>query len=582
MLRARILAAVAVVTVVAACASPEGVAPIPTDPAVPLDTATTDPARAFSAYGGTLVVGVAGMGSLRSLNPLLEGPDSELLGLLTPALFAQGFDRDPATGSPVPNVIEAIPSISDGTVLDHGDGTFTVTYSVVDGARWSDRSMISGSDLAFTIELATDRSLPIRPEVRAAYAGVLPGTVSVRGRSVTLRMRGGHDLASLFEVIVPRASVEGSDFARRWDTEMWPTGGPFVLGAFQPGSYLELNRNPEYWKVTAAEGAPLPFLDRIVVRFFDDETGGSAALADDFERGAVDVAVVERTSAGASALAPYAASGAAVTVRPAGPLEALVFQVGPTNRNPGSLNRFRDFREAVVASLDREALAENYGAVPTRSVVDAFLGSDGGDAFAAMRSDPIRLGELFEPEDGESMAGARILLTVPSDIPTMVDTAERIVVMLGNAGFRAQLQLEGPGDYLGSTLPLGSWDVTLVRIDTATGVAGVASFFELFRGVGVRSAGGDPFGWGTLSPPPEVLSDLGAILQRLERAADPRDLGDLLYEAEATLAAASLLVPLSQVGSVVVASWPGVVVGVTDNPRQGPLWNVATWRRSAG
>ena len=91
----------------------QGVGPT-TSPLAPTTTSrptseTTDSTDSgpSSIYGGTLVVGLADGGVPRSLNPFLEGADSRVLDMLIPALFAQGYDIDPETGSRVPNALVA-------------------------------------------------------------------------------------------------------------------------------------------------------------------------------------------------------------------------------------------------------------------------------------------------------------------------------------------------------------------------------------------------------------------------------------------------------------------------------------------
>ena len=200
--------------VAGACASAPGIRPDPaaatTSTPAPTSTATSVVA---SAYGGTVVVAVGDGGSPRSLNPFLDGPDTAVLDLIGPAVFARGYDIDPITMELVPNVLASIPSVEDGTVEDLGDGTIAVTVGVAAGARWADGEPITGEDLAFTVRVATDPDLPIRADIARRYSGIETGSLVANARSLSFTMRASTDYEVLFDVIIPRHAVEGSAFA---------------------------------------------------------------------------------------------------------------------------------------------------------------------------------------------------------------------------------------------------------------------------------------------------------------------------------------------------------------------------------
>ena len=569
---------VAAALIVAACAGARGVSP--TEQSIPATTAATDVVPGTtavvhqSAYGGTVVVGFADGGAPRSLNPFIESPDAPVLDMLAPALFAQAYDVDPQTGGRVPDAFAEVPSIDAGTIVDNGDGTQDVTVEIVDGAQWADGAPITAADLEFTYRLAIEPSLPIRADVATRYATVVPGSVRIEGRALTFRMSAGADPTDLFEIIVPRHAVETSDFAQDWNDRIWVSGGPFVLSDWQPGQFVELSRNENYWKVTQAEGAPLPFLDRIVVRFFEPGNVLDPRLVDGFERAEIDVAVFAQAESRSELFAVAASGGATVATSPSGEWEHLNFQFGPANRNPASSNASATFRRIVATAIDRRSLAEERGTSVADSILDQFVPGLGEEPFGVYAFDPEASADSI---DG---GGAAVLLTIPGDDPSTVALGGDIVTMLRDAGFEAELQLEDASLFFGATLDTGTWDVSTWRFGAGSGLGAAISFMRFFDPDGLPFLGDNYFRWGTVDSAVENSSTrrYGEIVDALDRAVEPETMRTLLTEAEAILAEQVVILPLILSGDIGLAHWPNTVTGVTINRVQGPLWNVDTWR----
>jgi len=70
------------------------------------------------------------------------------------------------------------------------------------------------------------------------------------------------------------AALKNGTFASAWGLSTPPSEivglGPFLLTEYVPGQRLVFSRNPRYWR-TAADGRPLPKLDRIVVEIIADQ-----------------------------------------------------------------------------------------------------------------------------------------------------------------------------------------------------------------------------------------------------------------------------------------------------------------------
>lgn len=571
----RALATVAIVVVASACAGAAGVQPAASQPTAPVvaNPETTTGTIISSLYGGTVVVGLADEASPRSLNPLIEGPDAQVLDLLAPALFPRGYSFDPATGGRVPDALTGIPSLADGTLIDNGDGTQTVTVEVAEGARWADGAPITAADLAYTVDLVTDPALPIRRDVVSAYAPIVAGSLQAASRRLTFRMRAGADPTDLFTIIVPRHDVETSDFVTDWRDAVWVSGGPFEMTDWQPGQFIELTRNPSYWKVTEPEGAPLPFLDRVVVRFYEPGHEVDPRLVDGFAHGDVDVAVFGAAERRSDEFSAAYADGALVSTAASGEWDHLNFQFGPANRNLDSKNASVAFRRAVARSIDRGSLAAERGAGVVDSVLGQFLPGFGGAPYSRYEFDPLR---------GAEFADAAVLLTVPGDDAESVVLGGEVVTMLRDAGFDAELQLEDAAILFGPSLDDGSWDVGVWRLGPGFGVGDARAFMHVFDPDGLPFVGENYFRWGTVDSAVIDPSTLRYrdIIDEMDRTVDPDRLLELLAAAEEIIADQVVVLPLVTAGLTAVAHWPKVVSGVGVNPVDGAFWNIGEWTMS--
>ncbi|MCB2224254.1 MAG: hypothetical protein KQH83_08785 [Actinobacteria bacterium] len=554
-------------------------------------TTTTTTAPAGSTPGPTeLVVGIADHGAPRTLNPFLDGPDTGVLDLLGPAVLATGYDIDPATNEPVPDVLAEIPSVANGGIVVNDNGTMDVTVRVDPAATWADGTPMSGADLAFTIATVTDPSLPIRSDLRDRYAGIVAGSVRATGSQVTFRMKIDADVWLLFDVVLPAHEVGGGDFATDWDRELWVSGGPYVVADYQEGQYLVLERNDRYWKSDPSTGDALPSIDRLVVRFFEPGTTPDPRLLRAFETRDLDVVL---TSFGAETRAGYealASDGARITSLPGPAWEQINFQFGPSNRNPESLNRHLEYRRAVAHAIDRDRLAPQRGTTPLFSALARYAPALGSGAWERYDYDPQETASLLyslgEDIGSDLFAGSgpRLVLTASGDSPATVALAGEVVVMLDEAGIGAELQLEGPSLFFGQTLDSGTWDVAAWKFAATPGRAGAVAFVEMFDPDGLPFVGDNFLRWGTVDSTvkDEATARYAEIVDELRRTIDPDEIDRLVAEAEELLAEQVVLLPLvvhEESGAVV---WTDRVEGVGANPYQSELWDVETWRVPAG
>lgn len=581
---ARLAAAVGLLAL--GCAPAAGVLPSTITTTAPTTAPSTAPEAETEAE---VVVGLGAWGGPRTLNPLLDGPDTAVLDVIAPAVFATGYGVDPETLELVPNVLAEIPTVANGGLVPRTGGVMDVTVRIAPGAVWADGTPITADDLAFTYELAVDESLPIRSDLRNRYALIVPGTMQASGRTLSFRMRTSHQVELLFDVIVPRHEVEGSDFRTEWTEEMWVAGGPFAFESYQPGQYLVLVRNERYWRTDPVTGEGLPRLDRLVLRFFDPADRSDPRLFDTFAQRVLDVAVLKTPSDDDFAYRRLG-TGAELLTAPSLSWDHINFQFGPGNRNVDSLNRHPEFRRAVAHAIDRSVLAAERGTRPLSSVLRGYVPAASTDPWSAYTFDPaeterelFRLGEQLGT-DLFAGNGPRMVVSTSDDSPASLAIAGHVAVMLEEAGIAAELQLEDSALLFGETLDNGTWDVAEWKFAGGPGRARAVAFVEMFDPEGLPLVGTNFFRWGT----PDSLVDGPAaaryarIVDELRATVDHAEVDRLLAEAEALLAEELVLLPLIVHEMDAAAVWVDEVEGVVVNPGRGALWNVESWRRVGG
>jgi peptide/nickel transport system substrate-binding protein len=174
--------------------------------------------------------------------------------------------------NPVPELAER------WTISDDGR---THTFHLRPGVRWHDGVPFTSADVRFSFEEAL---LEYHARTRAALAPMLAGIDTPDALTVVFRFSEPYaPLLQRLDVveasIIPRHRFEGNDMLSA-PANLAPIGtGPFRFVEYRRGQYVELARNPHYFR----DG--LPHLDRLVFRILPSGTTATMAL----ERGEVDV-----------------------------------------------------------------------------------------------------------------------------------------------------------------------------------------------------------------------------------------------------------------------------------------------------
>jgi peptide/nickel transport system substrate-binding protein len=243
------------------------------------------------------------------------------------------------------------------------------TLTLRDGLRWSDGTPFTAADVAFTFQAVFD------PRARS----VLGSTLHVSGQPIAVTIVDPRtvrvDYAAPFGPgvrlldnlpILPRHKLEpalaAGSFADAWNAATPAADlvgmGPFQLARYEPGQRLVFARNPHYWR-TAADGAPLPYLDELVLEIVPDQNAELVRL----QSGEVDLMQPPMRSEDIATLRPLVDQGKVqllelgVTADP----DVFFFNLRAPYwaRDPRrAWITTREWRQALSHAVDREALAE--------------------------------------------------------------------------------------------------------------------------------------------------------------------------------------------------------------------------------
>jgi ABC-type transport system substrate-binding protein len=377
--------------IVAACS---GAQADPTTTAAVSSSSTTVPTTSTSTvdteprpYGGVARIDVTIPETLNPLDPSYYTAGGGPFGFYAAAMWSV----DEHTREITPHLVTEFPSLANGGMTEHADGTVTVRLSIVPDAVWEDGTPVSGEDFAFTYGLRADP----RVQYHRLYERVDPASLVAGPRSLEFTLiEPGPGWEYLFFPIVPKHDVEGTDIIDDWTDRMWASAGPFRVTAVQDGRWV-MTRNPNYWRTDPVTGQRLPYLDGVEVgrfegdlrdavmaaaperladaasRYFagedltDDETGEIRRL---LQQGFIDAVVDGRIDVLNEPLLPLSEVAAMVAASD-GPVasevreyiewEHLLLNMGPGRfeANPGSLMEHLDFRRALAHALDRDRVA---------------------------------------------------------------------------------------------------------------------------------------------------------------------------------------------------------------------------------
>jgi peptide/nickel transport system substrate-binding protein len=321
--------------------------------------------RAGSRRGGTIIYRVSTAPA--TLNFLQPSDDNSLIV----AFYLMGgrlIEFDHKKQQYVPGLAESFRRLDDGR---------TVELTLRDGIKFSDGHPITAEDVIFTLRAIYDErtASPIFRDAmmignRQIDASIPDGADGQSGRRLRFVFPDvvaspENYLSNL--AVLPRHILE-ADFNRgalreayglTADPSRVVTAGAFAVESVTPGERVTLKRNPHYWKKDAA-GAPMPYLDQLVIEVVKDANNAFARL----QQGSVDIYDRLRT-ADYTELRSQPGITKVSDLGPGLQIDYLCFNLNEGEIKgvaaPNTIKRawFNDtrFRQAVSIALDRQTIA---------------------------------------------------------------------------------------------------------------------------------------------------------------------------------------------------------------------------------
>lgn len=194
----------------------------------------------------TTTAGLAPEGALRlavgeepaSLDPFDRGSRTQAAGAILGAVLPQLFRVEPDG--------RVRGFLADDATVREEAGAAGATFSLRDGAVWSDGTPITTADVRFTLETVLGGAWP---GPRAGYDRIR----AVEGEGARVRFRfdgpfpGWRRLFSGPDFVLPAHRLAGRTLDREWDAGPDVAGGPFELAGTTPGLEVVLGRNDRWW-----------------------------------------------------------------------------------------------------------------------------------------------------------------------------------------------------------------------------------------------------------------------------------------------------------------------------------------------
>ncbi len=227
------------------------------DPALPPDFVSLPYANPDAPKGGSIVQGE--VGSFDSLNPhILKGSVPwQLRFLAYESLMGRSYAEPFALYGLLAESVET------------DDARSWVEFTLRTEAAFSDGSPVTPEDVLWSYETLGTVG---HPRYHGSWAKVEKAEITGE-RSIRFTFKEpDRELALIMGMrpILQKAQWEGKDFAASGIDQIPITTAPYVIDDFEPGRFVSLKRNPDYW------GKDVPFmrgqanLDEIRMEFFGD------------------------------------------------------------------------------------------------------------------------------------------------------------------------------------------------------------------------------------------------------------------------------------------------------------------------
>ncbi|MCL1593832.1 MAG: ABC transporter substrate-binding protein, partial [Actinomycetia bacterium] len=541
---------------------------------------TTTEAKFEKPYGGEAIA--ADDQEPPTLNPFVPGGDKVIVSIIGQGYLSGVQEIDGYTLELIPELVTELPTTTNGGVTLNSDGTMTVRYTIVDEAVWEDGTPISGDDFMFTLETILDPDLPVS---KTTYEDIYLDSVVVGDKTFEYTLAAPTTLYELlFGAILPKHSIEGSDFATDWNDKMWASGGPFRFDQWIKGESIKLVRNDNYWKTDPETGQQLPYLDSVIFRFIPE----TESIIDAFKAREVDVIQPPSNTETIETLRALESGGARVEVLSGPVWEHLHFQFGDGRfaRNENSCNESLAMRQAIGHAIDKQLLVDEIlaGQVePLDSYVTPFTPTWSQDSWAQYNFDSAVAAELYAAAVEETGKECSVVFTTTSNKDDRVKMSELFAEMFAAAGIPYENQLEDSQVFFGETLDNGKWDLGEWAWVGTPGLAGLTGIHDVWDPEAPPPNGSNYYRYGVVddgATADDASIRYAEVRDLMNQTVDPDELIALIHEAENILADNAVMHPL-YARLVTAAVWEDEIGGFKHNPTQATYtWNIEDWYRS--
>jgi peptide/nickel transport system substrate-binding protein len=480
----------------------------------------------------------------------------------------------------IPELVTELPTVPNGGVVVNADGTMTVKYTILDEAKWSDGTTISGDDFQFTYDTIMNEDFPI---TRTTYEDIVSTVVGAKTFEYTLAAPTA-TYETIFSEILPKHDLEGKDFANDYNDTRWVSSGPFVFDQWAKGEFVTLVKNPNYWKTDPETGQNLPYLDSVTWRFI----GETEAVLTAFKAREVDIINPDPNTDNIQTLQELVPDGAIVEVMNGAIWEHLNFQFGPDRflRNENSCASNLKARKAVAHAINKQVITDDIlaGQVePLDSYVEVMVPSMSQGSWTQYDYNPTKAGELWAEASVEEGRDCSIVFSTTSNNTARVRLSELFLTMFEEAGIPYKADLEDSQLFFGETFVAGNWDLGEWAWLGTPGLSALVGTHDLFDAESPPPDGNNMYNWGTVGSSVEgdaAPVRFAEIRDAVNATVDLDELLPLFQEAEQLIADEVVIIPLYARLSV-GAAWGDEVGNFKHNPTPyGHGWNQEFWYRA--
>ncbi|MFI0772028.1 peptide ABC transporter substrate-binding protein [Streptomyces melanosporofaciens] len=446
-------------------------------------------------------------------------------------------------------------------------GPQRITYRISPDAVWSDGEPITSADLKYTALQIRDGKDVLD---KTGYDKISKiETPDAKTAVVTLRETygGWRTLFSSIYGVLPEHLLKGKNRNAIMKDGYSFSGGPWKIQSWKKGTSVTLIPNDRYW-------GPKPKLDKVTFQFTTD----TAAAFQAFKSGQLDALFPTPQLDVVEQLNQTAGGTRRQIDAETGNLEAIWM-----NNEKFPFDSV-DVRRAVAYAIDRTAIVKKlYGSLgvdkPAQSFLTPILSSYAGTDFSHYTRDLKAVDKAMQGDgwakgsDGIwAKDGRRAEFTIVSLAGNKRrELTEQILqTQLKQAGFRMTIKNTTPANLFGKQAPAGTFQMGLwTLIDTFPDPTQSNSFSS-------TSIPTEANGRSGLNFVRARIDGLDPLLATVDRETDPRKRVAASRQADKIIADQVPAIPIGTVPNILL--WNDRVGGpLSNNPSEGPWWNLAEW-----